>query len=126
METVALARVIGIFLLALGVFRLTNRQIILEFLGRFFAKRVLTYWYGVIALPVSIGLIVTQTRFDSLLTSTISLLSWFLLVEAVAYMCLPQRSLDAIYRALQRDTIYTAVAVSFVLVGCYLLLATMF
>ena len=120
--TVMLARVIGMLLIGLGLFRILQRQIITDFLKEFLGRRVWIYRYSLVAFPIAVWLLITQGSWENVPRTVITLVSSTLLLEAVLYMLAPQRTLDAIYRSYQRNDVYYAVAISFLLTGCYLLL----
>lgn len=119
METIFLARAIGVLLLVVGLSLLTERKMVMGIFKDLFKSRVLTYIWGMITLVISLLMILQHNIWSGATAIAVTVLGWYLFLEALVYVFLPQKYLASCLGWLRHKSVYYSLALAFLLVGSY-------
>lgn len=119
MTTTFLAQAIGVLFIIVGLSLATERKMVMGVFKELFQHRVLTYIWGIITLVISIVMILGHSIWSGTTELAVTVLGWYLFLEALIYVFLPQKHFSIFYRLLQKKTIYYTLAGTFFLIGSY-------
>lgn len=120
MITTFLAQAIGILLIIIGLSLATERKMVMGIFRELFQHRALTYIWGMITLIISIIMILQHNIWSGITELAITILGWYLFLEALVYVFMPQKYLSVFLKWLQKKAVYYSLATAFLLVGIYL------
>jgi len=119
MTTTFLAQAIGILLFIVGLSLASERKMVMGIFKELFKYRVLTYIWGLITLVISVIMILQHNIWSGTTELAVTILGWYLFLEALVYVFLPQKYLSIFLKWLQKKFVYYSLAAVFLLVGAY-------
>ena len=119
MTTIFLAQAIGILFIIIGLSLTTERKMVMSIFKELFKHRVLTYIWGMITLVISIIMILWHNIWNGITGLAVTVLGWYLFLEALVYVFLPQKYFSALLSWSQRKLVLYSLAAAFLLVGTY-------
>ena len=119
MTTTFLAQAIGILLFIVGLSLASERKMVMGIFKELFKYRVLTYIWGLITLVISVIMILQHNIWSGTKELAVTILGWYLFLEALVYVFLPQKYLSIFLKWLQKKFVYYSLAAVFLLVGAY-------
>ena len=119
MTTTFLAQAIGVLFIVVGLSLVTERKMVMGVFKELFKNRVLTYIWGLITLVISIVMILKHNIWSGGTELAITILGWYLFLEALVYVFLSQKKLSVFLKWLNKKSIYYFLAIIFILVGAY-------
>lgn len=119
MTTTFLAQAIGILLFIVGLSLVSERKMVMGIFKELFKYRVLTYIWGLVTLVISTIMILQHNIWSGTTELAVTILGWYLFLEALVYVFLPQKHLSIFLKWLQKKSIYYSLAAVFLLVGAY-------
>ncbi len=119
MTTTFLAQAIGVLFIIVSISLATERKMVMGVFKELFAHRVLTYIWGIITLVISLVMILEHNIWSGTTALAVTILGWYLFLEALVYVFLPQKMFSVFYKLIQKKTIYYTLASAFLLVGFY-------
>lgn len=84
-----------------------------------FQHRALTYIWGMITLIISIIMILQHNIWSGITELAVTILGWYLFLESLVYVFMPQKYLSVFLKWLQKKAVYYSLAAVFLLVGIY-------
>jgi hypothetical protein len=106
--TLFLAKVIGLYFLVIGLhMALRGKELRLMF-EAFAENRPLTYLTSVFALILGLLLVVSHNVWVAGWPVIVTLLSWLVLIKAIAYLLLPFSAMAGVVKAFNRPAWFTA------------------
>jgi len=109
METsLFLAKVIGLYFLVIGLHMALRRKELRIMFETFVENRPLTYLTSVFALILGLLLVVSHNVWIAGWPIIITLLSWLVLIKAIAYLLLPFDALARAVKVFNRPAWFTA------------------
>lgn len=106
--TLFLAKVIGLYFLVIGLhMALRGKELRLMF-EAFAENRALTYLTSVFALILGLLLVVSHNVWVAGWPVIVTLLSWLVLIKAIAYLLLPFSAMAGVVKAFNRPAWFTA------------------
>jgi len=126
MTTTFLAQAIGIFFIIVGISLATERKMVMNVFKELFQHRVLTYIWGILTLLISVLMILEHNIWSGVTELAVTILGWYLFLEALIYVFLPQKYFSVFYEWLQKKTIYYTLTTVFFLAGLYFFLTGFF
>jgi hypothetical protein len=106
--TLFLAKVIGLYFLVIGLhMALRGKELRLMF-EAFAENRPLTYLASVFALILGLLLVVSHNVWVAGWPVIVTLLSWLVLIKAIAYLLLPFSAMAGVVKAFNRPAWFTA------------------
>lgn len=122
MDTVFLAKAIGLFALLEGVSMLVRRDVLLEAFREMNRNRALSYIVGMILTIIGIIIVVGHTVFTDSLTGVVTLVGWIVLLEGCVYLFLPPWLVRRYLDPLQRPGPYYTSALGYLALGSYMVM----
>lgn len=119
MTTTFLAQAIGILLIIVGLSLAIERKMVMGVFKELFQHRVLTYIWGVITLIISIVMILQHNIWSGITELAVTVLGWYLFLEALVYIFLPQSYFSVFIKWSQKKAVYYSLTTAFLLVGAY-------
>ena len=119
-ETLLLAKVLGIFLLLLGVALLLRWRQFIPVVEEYARSGLVRLVYAVIELLAGLFLVVMHNAWHSVPAALVSLLGWWAVLEAAAFLLLPDAFVARVLRAFNRRGWYVAGGIAQLLLGAYL------
>lgn len=118
--TVFLAKVLGLGFVIIGVALLLRRDYYLAVFGDFAEQRMSRAMIAIIELIAALSLVVAHSVWSPLPAAIISLMGWIALVEATAYLLLPDAGIRMILARFNTPGWYLGGGVFAVALGAYL------
>lgn len=119
MTTIFLAQAIGILFIIIGLSLASERKMVMGVFKELFQHRVLTYIWGMITLIISVIMILQHNIWSGITELAVTILGWYLFLEALIYVFLPQKHLSVFLKWLQKKVVYYSLATVFLLIGIY-------
>lgn len=119
MTTTFLAQAIGILFIVVGLSLAFERKMVMDIFKELFKHRVLTYIWGMITLIISVIMILQHNIWSGTTELAVTILGWYLFLEALVYVFLPQKHLSIFLKWLRKKTVYYSLAAVFLLIGAY-------
>ena len=118
--TVYLSKVFGISLVIIGAVIMIRRRYFIPAIGAFVRERLVRTITAFIELIAGTFLIVGHNVWSPLPAAIISLLGWIAVIEAIAYLLLPDAVLERAISALNTETVYLVGGLLAIALGTYL------
>lgn len=118
--TLFLSKVIGVYLLVMGIAVLVNRRHIMLAVVSLAKERVAQLIAGVVALLFGLILVNVHNDWSTLPASIISFVGWAGVVKGALYLLLPEAKLAKIVQMFSDRSWYMADGIIAILVGLYL------
>lgn len=116
-----LARVFGLFLLAVAAAMTVNREGTLQALGATVASPELLFAYALLALALGLSVVLAHNVWRGGAASVVvTLVGWLMLARAALLLCLPASAVGQLYVAVRFTQFYHGYVAAFALVGAYL------
>jgi len=115
-----LAQLIGLYSVVVGLSMLMERKMLMGIFQEIFSTRALSYVMGVLMLVMGLLLVLTHTVWQGTLSIVITVISWFVLVEAIIFLFFSQKILAKALIALNNTKIYYAISIVYLVLGVYL------
>ena len=115
-----LAQLIGLYSIVIGLSMLIKRKMLMDIFQEIFSTRALSYVMGVLMLIMGLLLVLTHTVWQVTLSIVITVIGWFVLVEAVIFLFSSQKTLAKALIALNNTKIYYAISTVYLALGAYL------
>ena len=120
METMFLAKIIGIYLLVGSLSGLLHPQRMRNAMSDFMKSTILPFFDGALALIVGLLIVLTHNVWTDLASTIISLVGWIAVVEGFVMLLLPEESLKGLMKGLTSKSLATALMLVGVVAGAYL------
>ncbi len=118
--TILLAKIFGLYMLAIGVSILMNRRQMMLAVVALMKDRAVQLMGGVIALLLGLFLVNIHNDWSTLPAVLVSLVGWAALVKGLVYLFLPEAKLAKLVHALTERSWYMIDGVLAVIIGLYL------
>ncbi len=115
-----LAQLIGLYSIVVGLSMLMKRKMLMDIFQEVFSTRALSYVMGVLMLIMGLLLVLTHTIWRGTLSSVITIIGWFVLVEAIIFLFSSQKTLAKTLTALNNTKIYYGISLVYLALGVYL------
>jgi len=115
-----LAQLIGLYSIVVGLSMLTKRKMLMDIFQELFSTRALSYVMGVLMLVMGLLLTLTHTIWQGTLSIGITVIGWFVLVEAIIFLFSSQKTLAKALITLNNTKIYYAISIVYLVLGVYL------
>ena len=115
-----LAQLIGLYSIVVGLSMLMKRKMLIDIFQEIFSTRALSYVMGVLMLVMGLLLVLTHTLWQETLSIGITVIGWFVLVEAIIFLFSSQKILAKALIALNNTKIYFAISTVYLVLGAYL------
>ena len=119
MTTIFLSQAIGILFIIIGLSLAIERKMVTDIFRELFKHRVLTYIWGLITLVIATLMILGHNEWSGVNAFAVTALGWYLFLEALVYVFLPQKYVSNLFRWIRNKYIYYALATLFLLIGGY-------
>ena len=123
MTTTFLAQAIGILFIIISLSLVTGRKMVMGVFKELFAHRVLTYIWGIFMLVISVMMILRHNIWSGTTVLAITVLGWYLFLESLVYVFLPQKQFSTFSKWIQKKSIYYSLSVVFLIIGAYFFVA---
>lgn len=121
-NTIFLAQIIGLFFGITGLSMFLRRKMMMTVFHELFRVRALSYMLGVVMLILGLFLVLQHNFWwQGTLNTVITILGWYILLESVFYLFLPQKSMRKAYNWLEDKKIYYLISGCFIILGAYLI-----
>ncbi len=120
MLEVFIAKLIGLYLLVMGVLVLAKKQSVMPAIMDIAKNRALTIVLGALDLAAGLALVITYPEVSVSPVGLISLLGYMAIVEGIVYLTLPMKSIQKMVRSFGNKQWYMASGIVAVLTGIYL------
>lgn len=118
--TLVLERVLGIYLIIMGLVVLFRRRYFTTIFAGFIENKVLRALVAIMELIAGILLVVIHNKWISWPTSVISLVGWIMAIEGLFYLILPEKWLKGMLKIFNNKFWYFLGGLLAILVGIYL------
>lgn len=120
-RTLFLARLFGLFLLAMAGGMAVNRDGALDAISATVASPELLFAYAMLALAAGLAVVLVHNRWRDGATGVIvTLIGWLLLARAALLLCLPAWAVGKLYIAVHFTDLYYTYVAAIGLVGLFL------
>lgn len=120
------AQLIGIFFVIVSFSMAFRRKMMMSVFSEIFRTRALSYILGIFMLGLGLFLVLKHAIWNGGAATVINLLGWYLVIESLAYLFLPQRAMYRFFSWLEYKKVYYTIAIGFLVLGGYLLYAGFF
>jgi len=120
MDTHFLAQLIGLYSIVMGLSMAIKRKMLMDVFKEMFHTRSLSYVMGVLMLILGLLLVLMHTIWQGTLSIVISILGWFVLLEALTFLFSSQKTLAKSLDALKNRKVYYAISIVYFVLGIYL------
>jgi len=118
METITIAKVLGIYFMVSGVFVITHKKTLTLLLKDLFSHRAISYFIGVVLVFGGSALVLRGNVGTDSLSVFVMIMSWAILIKGVLYIFAPEK-LNSMVRHWSRSAfLFTGVIIA--LLGVYL------
>ena len=118
--SIFLSQVIGIYLVLIGLICVIRRKMMMAAIADMISNRGLIYLIAILELLAGIALVVSHNVWVWDTAVIITIVGWLMLIEALAYLVLPYRTVARIFRAFNRKSWYVGGGILSVVLGLYL------
>ena len=119
-DTIFLAKVIGIFALLEGFSMILRRRMLLVVFHEMARMRILSYIIGAVMAILGLVVVVGHTVFADMLSSTVTIIGWFICIEGVLFLFFSQTMVKRMIRALDHQLWYSLISAGYLILGVYL------
>lgn len=119
-QTVYLARVLGLSLIILGAVFMIRRHYYLPVYASIVTERMTRLVFATAAVIAGLFLVIAHNIWLTVPAAIISLMGWMVLLEGLAYLILPDEVLAKLIAAFNRPAAYLAGGLLAILIGLYL------
>lgn len=119
-------QLIGLFFIITSFSMAFRRKMMMGVFRDVFKTRALSYILGVLLLAAGLFLVLMHNYWQGTTSLVIDVLAWYLLIESVLYLFLPQRIMWKLFTRLEYAKVYYTVAIGYLILGGYLLYAGFF
>jgi len=106
-STLFLAKIFGLYFIVMGLSMTLRRREVSLMFEDFVENRPLVYLTSVLALILGLVLVVSHNVWSAGWPLVVTLLSWLVLIKALAYLLLPFEAMTAMVRAVNRPAWFT-------------------
>ena len=117
------AQLIGIFFVITSFSMAFRRKMMMSVFREIFSTRALSYILGFFMLGIGLFLVLKHANWTGGSATVINILGWYLLVESVAYLFLPQKIMYGLFNWLEYKKVFYTIAIGFLVLGGYLVYA---
>ena len=118
--TVFLAKVLGIAMVVVGAAIMLRRDYYLAVFGTFAEQRMTRVVIAIIELIAALSLVVAHTAWSPFPAALISLIGWMAVVEATAYLLLPDAAIRMMLAQVNTPAWYVGGGAFAIALGAYL------
>lgn len=118
--TVLLSRVLGVFIVIVGVAALFRRQALAELVATFARDRSLRTLFSAVELLAGLFLVALHRHWDTAPAFIISLFGWMAVLESSAYLLLPDRTVQSFLAPFERPGVIAGCGVVALVIGLWL------
>lgn len=118
--TILLSKVLGLYLIIGGASIMLRERYFMPIIGGFVEERLTRMLIGMLELLGGLFLVVTHTDWSSLPAGIVTVLGWTLVIEAAAYLLLPDDMIEKGVKMLNSQLWYIAGGVFAISLGTYL------
>ena len=119
--TIYLSKVLGISLVIIGAVIMIRRRYFVPVFGAFVRERLVRAITAIVELLAGIFLVVGHNVWSPPPAAIISLLGWIAVIEATAYLLLPDDVLETVVSALNTAAVYLFGGLLAIAIGIYLM-----
>ncbi len=119
MSTTFLAQAIGILFIIIGLSLSIERKMVMGVFKDIFKHRALSYMWGIITLIISTLMILEHNIWSGITEISVTILGWYLFLEALDYVFIPQKQLSILLKYLHKKAVYYSLSIIFILFGMY-------
>lgn len=116
-QTIFLAKFVGIFLLILGVSMTMKRKMVTQIIHDLFGNRTLTYFVGLMEFIGGLLFVLYHNLWGSTLETVITIFGWLLLIEGVLYMLMSRDTMRKIISRLHSAKVYYFLSIVYLIIG---------
>jgi hypothetical protein len=118
--TLYLAKLLGLFLLTLGISMLIQRQNTIDIWIALIHSAPLVYILGIATVAAGLAMVLTHNVWRGGLAITVTVLGWLTLLKGIAALVLPADAATSTFAALAYDRFFYVYAGIWLLLGAYL------
>ena len=118
--TVYLSKVFGIALIVMGAAMLARRRYFAPVFGAFVVERLLRAIVAFMEMLAALFLLLAHNMWSPLPAAIVTLLGWAALIESVAFLLLPDQSVERLFQLVNKPGWYVGGGLISILVGIYL------
>ena len=119
--TLILAKVIGVYLVVIGVALWARRKYFSSVFAGFVDNRLLRMVVAIVELIAGLFLVVTHQDWTPLAAGIITFFGWAMTLEGAAYLFLPDRAIARLFRVFNTRAWYVIGGILAIVVGLYLI-----
>lgn len=120
--TILLAKVFGLYLIISGAVIMVRQRYFIPVVGTFVEERFLRLVLAAGELLVGLFLIIGHNDWTSWPAGIISLFGWWIILESLAYLVLPDALIEKLIRSFNIPSWYTGGGIFAIVIGAYLAL----
>lgn len=120
MDTLFIAKVIGLYALIEGTSMLVARPALLKAFHDAEHNRTISYLLGIVVVIIGLFVVVLHTVFADMLTTVVTLAGWLTLILGINLVFLSEKSVQVFFRLVQRPGWYHLIAGGYLVLGIYL------
>lgn len=125
--TIILLQFLGVFFASTGLIMALRRKMMMSVFHDIFSYRGMSFILGLILMFLGLFLVFTHNRWGSFNEIIVSVLGWYILLESLLYLVLPQKKFKKMEKILHKKyfyhfitLVYFAVGVLFIIQGFFL------
>lgn len=118
--TILLSKVLGVFMLIVGVAALVQRSTFAEVVAAFARDRAMRTLFSAVELLAGLLLVAMHSVWDGAPAIIVSLAGWMAVLESVSYLLLPDRLLQSFLAPFSKPAVIAACGVFALVLGLYL------
>jgi hypothetical protein len=120
-QTIFIAQFMGVFSIIAGVSMFLKKRMMLGVFDELKQNRALLYLMGVLELIGGLLLVLNHNIWQGgLLPVTVTVLSWFLLLEGIVYLFISKKEVAELVGFLHQKRVYMIIAIGYIVIGWYL------
>lgn len=119
--TILLAKVLGVYLVVIGIALFARRKYFLAVFAGFVENRLLRMVVAIAELVAGLFLVLTHQIWSSWPAGIITFFGWAMVVEGVAYLFVPDRWINKMFRLFNTKVWYFVGGILAVVIGLYLI-----
>ena len=118
-DTIFLAKVMGIFALVEGFSMILRRRMLLTVFHEMARIRAIHYIIGVVTTILGLLVIVGHNIFADTLSTMVTLVGWFMFFEGASFLFVSQTIVGRMVRMIDRPFWYYIIGVGYLILGAY-------
>lgn len=118
--TILLAKVLGLFIIIVGVIVMVRREYFIPLISVFVKERFTRLVMSVVELVAGLFLVVTHSIFTSAPAAIISAFGWIAVIESILYLAAPDKTLQKMISRFNSPTFYLFGGLASIILGLYL------